>query len=62
VAEVVKEMIDPEIIPENLTRPELVKLLAEQMSAANKESLYKKSAESLIKKAFLLDFRVLIPC
>jgi hypothetical protein len=42
VKEVVKEMIDPEKIPENLSRPELVKLLAEQMSAANKDNLYKK--------------------
>jgi len=42
VAEVVKEMIDPEKIPENLSRQERVKLLAEQMSGELKIDLYNK--------------------
>lgn len=42
VKEVVKEMIDPDKIPENLTRQQRVKLLAEQMSSELKKDLYNK--------------------
>lgn len=43
VAEVVKEMIDPEKAPENLTRKQQVELLAKQMSNELKTDLYKKA-------------------
>jgi len=43
VAEVVKEMIDPEKAPENLTRKQQVELLAKQMSSELKMDLYKKA-------------------
>lgn len=42
VAEVVKEMIDPEKTPEKLTRQQQVELLAKQMSSELKVDLYNK--------------------
>ena len=42
VKEVVKEMIDPDKIPENLTRQQQIELLAKQMSSELKKDLYNK--------------------